>query len=285
MMERFERLSSLFVSRLMNPVWEACGDVEHDGWASLRLFLSGYAFERQGRSPDYAPAATDTVDEMRARPLAANVAAEAWTCFAQKLNNEGLNHANNPLCPRGVRYVRYYGGQPIESTTRELSAVEFAAQLQEPLVAWARDKIQKRQAPEAHEQLRSICGIDVKIASLFLRDVGVRYKLAPVNDRYLLQPIDTWVEFVIKRLAQDEAMDRTACAKFIVGKANAPERANQGMWYFCVPVAGSSRYVVRRCLDDNERYEGALARHLASLGAVATAVHCFNEENAEQSAK
>jgi len=284
-MERFERLSRLFVSRFMNPAWEACGDVDHDGWASLRLFLLGYAFERHGRSADYAPAAADTIDEMRGNVLTANMAAEGWHRFAEKLNNERLNHANNPMCPRGTRYKRRYRRGAIQrttlATTGQPSAVEFAAQLQQPLVAWAREKITRDETRGAHTQLRSIVGISDKLASFFLRDVAVRYNLAPQNDRHLLQPIDTWVEFVVKKMSHGEGMTRAACAQFIVENANAPERANQGMWYFCVPVAGSSRYVVRRCLEDNDHYEAAVDHHLSRLKTGGAAAQGFNEEKAE----
>lgn len=282
-MQRFVKLSELFISRLMKPVWEACGDVEHDGWSSLQLFLLGYAFERQGRSPDYAPAAADTIDEIRNAPLYPGVAARAWSRFAEKLNNERLNHANNPLCPRGTRYRRRYRRGAIQrttvATTGQLSAVEFAAQLQQPLVAWAKDSMTRDEIKEAHAQLRSVVGISDKLAAFFLRDVAVRYDLAPQNDRHLLQPIDTWVKFVVRELAEDEAMDRAACAKFVVGSTNVPERANQGIWYFCVPVAGSSRYKVRRCLEDAERYEAALARHLESLEGGAEAARKLNEQD------
>jgi len=281
-MERFEKLSRLYVSRLMRPAWDTCGDVEHDEWTSLRLFLLGYAFERQGRSPDYAPAATDAIDEVRGKSLTEDMALEVWSRFAKKLGNRGLNHANNPLCPRGVRYVRKYRGRRVESTTRKISAVELGAQSRVPLVAWAHAKIVGDGLRKAHKEVRRIGGISDKIASFFLRDVAVRYDLAPKNDRHLLQPIDTWVKFVVRRLNGNEEMDQASCARFIVDNAQLPERANQGIWYFCAVVAGSSRYVVRRCLEDIERYNTVLDRHLSSLEAGTTAVRDFNEENSEQ---
>jgi len=264
-MDRFERLSRLFVARFMNPVWEACGDVEHDGWASLRLFLLGYAFERQGRSADYAPAAAETIDEIRQAPFAAKMAGQAWERFAEKLNNEKLNHQNNPL--------HSGGGQ--------MSAVELAAALPEPMVTWAKKMVGSGKVRRAHAQLQRIRGIGPKIASFFLRDVAVKYHLAPGEDRDLLQPVDTWVEFVVQRLSGDGTKDRTSCARFIVENATAPERANQGMWYFCVPVAGSSRYLVRRCLEDNDRYEAAVDHHLSRLKTGGAAAQGFNEEKAE----
>ena len=60
------------------------------------------------------------------------------------------------------------------------------------------------------------------------------------------------------------------------------ERANQGIWYFCARVAESSRYIVRRCLEDQGRYDADLARHLSSLQAGTAAVGDFREESIEQ---
>ncbi len=267
MLKRFERLSQLFVTRLMNPIWDASGFVENDTWASLRLFLSGYAFERQGRSPDYAPAAADTIDEMMSSDLCPDMAAKAWDLFAHKLNNQRLNHANNPMCPYGTSYTRKYRGDQRKSSIRKISAVEFAAELDAPLVSWARDKIHAGKVEDAHKQIQRIGGIQQKIASFFLRDVAVRFNLAPAQDRWLLQPVDTWVEFVVKRLSGDDEMDKPACARFIAENSNEPEKANQGIWYFSVPVNGSSRYVVQRCLtgEDNRYYDAAISRHLTQL--------------------
>jgi len=262
MMERFERLSELFLSMLINPLWKACGDVEQDGWASLRVFLSVYAFERQGRSPDYAPAAADMIDEIREMPLRADAASRAWTRFAEKLNNKGLNPRNNPLCQGGGK----------------MSAVAFAATLPQPMVAWARDMIGGGRVREGYKALQKIRGIGPKIAAFFLRDVAVRYNIAPQNDRHLLQPVDTWVEFVVRSLSGDVGMDPRSCAEYLVEHAAAPERANQGIWYFCTQVAGSSRYVVRRCLEDATGYDVCLDKHLANLDTGAKAVCKFKEQ-------
>ena len=181
------------------------------------------------------------------------------------------------MCPRGTLYNGRYRGRQVERrTTRKLSAVEFAAQLEQPLVAWARDLVRNGHVAEAHEQLCTIRGVDVKIAPLFLRDVVLWYNLAPENDLHLLHPVDTWVEFVVRKLSRNAGMTPASCANYIVEHANAPERANQGMWYFCVHVAGSSRYVVRRCLEDDVRCNAALDRHLANLSAGGAAAAEWN---------
>lgn len=276
-MERFEKLSQLFISRLMNPIWDSCGDAVNDRWASVLLFLSSYAFERQGRSPDYAPVAVDTIDEIMTHPLCPDIAESAGIRFAEKLNNQRLNHANNPMCPKGTRYTRLFRGSQRQSSIRKISAIQFAAELETPLVSWAREKIQAGKVKEAHSQLLRIGGVHVKIASFFLRDVAVRFNLASAQDRWLLQPVDTWIEFVVKQLSGDHKMDKPTCARFIAENASEPEKANQGIWYFSVPVSGSSRYVVQRCLagEDNKHYEAAVSRHLSELEVGAEAARAW----------
>jgi hypothetical protein len=56
------------VASLTNP-GAYCPDLETDPFDSLKFFLMGYAFERQGRSSDYAPAARDTAEELKKYPL------------------------------------------------------------------------------------------------------------------------------------------------------------------------------------------------------------------------
>jgi hypothetical protein len=104
------------------------------------------------------------------------------------------------------------------------------------------------------------------------------YQLAPSQGRELLQPVDTWVRFVARALAseddlsdEDDPSDED-CAKFIVKNSRQPEAANQGIWYFCVQVANSSKYEVGLCLKDRDHMQDRLQRHLDGLVSLVSLV-------------
>ena len=56
----FEQVSCFYREMHMLPSWRKYPDHLSDIWDSLAIFL-GYAFERQGRRPDYSPAAIDAL--------------------------------------------------------------------------------------------------------------------------------------------------------------------------------------------------------------------------------
>ncbi len=193
-------LADIYRVYLLAPTVEECTGFETDPWSSLKFFLLGYAFERQGRSPDYAPAAADTIDELRGSKLDAQTVQEAWAIFSQKLGNSSLNPALNPMCPKGTQFRWGYKGETRNCLTHKVSAVEFAASHLngQCLTAWARAEIEADRVAEAHRMIRMINGIDVKVASFFLRDIATIYGLAPSKDRHLLMPVDTWIRFVVQ---------------------------------------------------------------------------------------
>lgn len=269
--------AKLYRTFMLEPTVSACPDLEADAWSSLKFFLLGYAFERQGRSPDYAPAAADTIDDLRGMSIDAEAAEAGWAIFSQKLGGRSLNHANNPMCPKGTCYSRKYE-TPYQLRTSNLSALELAAQVLEgkPIVAWAKELLADDTVAEAHRTLTLVNGVSHKIASFFLRDVATISGLKPSRDRYLLQPVDTWIRFVVQALAGDNQMDDRSCASFITEQTCDPESANQGIWYFCTMVAGSSKYLVIRCIDSPDHTRVVLDRHLATLARVGQAASGLN---------
>jgi hypothetical protein len=272
-LRKFEGLSELYVLRYMQPVWEANAGFESDPWLSLRLFLQMYAFERQGRSPDYSFAAVDAIDENRSAPLERASIRSVWNSFRRRLRD--LNYANNPLCPKGTKYSRNYRKQKRSTKVTKLSVVQFAIKLERPLVKWARDCLEHNIPSQAHGQLCSINGVGNKIASFFLRDVASTFRLAPTCDRHLLQPIDIWVRFVVHRLCKTDKLDDTECANWIVAKSSKPECMNQGIWYFCANVAQSSRYMVSRALQEPRLFDELVNRHLDELRQTASSGEAY----------
>ena len=230
-LRRCEQVGDIYCALLLTP--DICG-VEADQWESLKFLLKGYAFERQGRSDDYAPVAAHAIDSVRNRGgksgLNAHSAADVWRVFRDELSGLGigLNHAVCPLCPQGERYTRHYKGKIKESQTWQESIVDIAhAQLGGlSLLAWARNMLKAERVSAAHTILRQANGVSWKLASFFLRDIAVMYGLAPSTDRWLLQPVDVWVRLVVQRCAGDANLSDTECANYITESASQPEKAN-----------------------------------------------------------
>jgi len=101
------------------------------------------------------------------------------------------------------------------------------------------EQIKSKKIARAYRNLDGIWSIGPKIASLILRDVVYIYKLEnylSAEDYYFLQPIDTWVHNLSRRIKlvnndkiyRDEAKDITdKCFEFGVN----PIHYNQGVWY------------------------------------------------------
>lgn len=101
------------------------------------------------------------------------------------------------------------------------------------------EQIKSKKIAEAYRNLDGIWSIGPKIASLILRDVVYIYELESYlskEDYYFLQPIDTWVHNLSKRIElvnsdkiyRNEAKDITdKCFEFGVN----PIHYNQGVWY------------------------------------------------------
>ena len=101
------------------------------------------------------------------------------------------------------------------------------------------EQIKSKKIAEAYRSLDGIWSIGPKIASLILRDVVYIYELENYlsdEEYYFLQPIDTWVHNLSKRIElvdrnkiyKVEAKDITdKCFKFGVN----PIHYNQGAWY------------------------------------------------------
>ena len=275
MLSRLEDLAELYTIRNQLPVWQDNANRPDEPWGAVRLFLQGYAFERQGASPDYAVVAAEAIDDVRGEQIGKDDAAAVWAAFERRLDGEKPNYANNPLCPKDTRYVRHYLGNEKRSTVAKISAIELAAALPQTLVAWARAEVNQECVRRAHEELCQVNGVGDKIASFFLRDVATYYGLAPRHERYLLQPVDVWVRWVARILADDNGMGDAECAQFITHNAANPERANQGMWYYCAVVCHSSRYLVTTSLRDRQRLDRLVQQHVEELRLGAEAADRF----------
>lgn len=239
----FQAVADLYRAGIMVLREEALNDPV----LALSQFLFGYAFERQGRSPAYAPIARHVIEAEAAASSFwqdEEMPRKAWKSFCSTLNelrrDAKPNPMNNPLCPQGQSYLTKWG----QKETPQPSVLQFVQQKLEEfdynIVAWARRVLIDGQVHTVHGDLCSINGIGPKIASFFLRDVGWCSGIQVVCHRDLLQPVDVWVERTVTRLDPAATGQETA---WIVQESQSagvlPEAVNAGLWYFGALIAGS----------------------------------------------
>jgi len=255
----FSRVALVSQRRFVDQLWSRYPEAADSTWESLGLFLEGYAFEREGRAAGFPAAAADVIAELRSLTLDPS---DVWLRFSNKLGNVGLNIKNNPLAPKGTQGTDKNGKIFI---TNQKSAIELANEVGIPLVQWALRGLKENRAAEIHAKIREVTGVGEKIAALFLRDVACRYQVFPSSSRFLLQPVDTWVERSASLVGMAAGKNP---AEFIFEiadkKGDEPERINQGMWYFGAEIAGS-QYRLSQALPNLDKAEAWLKDHLDSL--------------------
>lgn len=220
----------------MLPVWNRYQNHRKDIWDSLALFLEAYAFERQGRRPDYFHVAVDALFCCKDNNsiLKPNLVNDIWKHFSTLLNNKNLNYQNNPLYP---------GTNPDnKKVAQKTSVIEFVINkkiIPSTFTTYFQNQInQGKNIENAFNLIKSIRGIGDKIASFYLRDLAdtMEIDLNNIHDRFLLQPIDIWVERTVKNLAGYQKMEKYLVAKWIVDTSIQyninPERVNMGIWFF-----------------------------------------------------
>lgn len=274
----FAQLGSLFEARFLKPLWERYPSRDTDDWEAVGIFLSGYAFERQGAKPDYHHVAADTVRRLAGEGCSLTdetTAKKVWDTFSKTSGGAKLNFANNPLCPQATYYTRKTGS----TLTYSKSLIEFLHDLTEVglpanIISFAKTGLQLDRTRDVHRGIQDINGIGSKIASLFLRDVAVIYNTFPAKDRYLLQPVDVWVKRVFDKLTDNESHDTETIQQGIVDVATRidvlPEAVNQGMWYFSSQVADSD-YRLSKALSDLSYARALLQEYIRAVNREVTA--------------
>jgi len=265
----FERISLCFQVG-MRRTWERYNGHRTNIWESLAIFLGSYAFERQGRRPDYSDAAVDALlacERNNQGNLNQGVCTEIWQDFSMRLNQQGLNRRNNPLYPTtNPNNIANLGNKPcvIEVVVnRGMSANGLT------LTTYLRNRIQNSGIRDAFELLRSIRGVGPKVASLYLRDLAVIMDIHLANDpnnRFLLQPIDRWVERTVVALS-NQHLNRRQAAEWIVDNSNQPELVNMGIWYFGSQIAKSA-YKLNSVLLNIDNAQGLVQDHIDLLGTI-----------------
>ena len=84
-LQLFDDISCFYRQMLMLPLWNKYQNYQNSIIDSLAIFLEGYAFERQGRRPDYFHVAVDSlIICYRNNNFTAGC---IWNNFRQLLNN------------------------------------------------------------------------------------------------------------------------------------------------------------------------------------------------------
>jgi len=278
-------VSCFFKEFLLNPLWDKYNNHTDNIWDSLAVFLEAYAFEHQQRKPDYLHASVDALFAYREQggDLNQNDAARnIWELFTGLLNNQGLNEQNNPLCPQGTDYQRRDGRIYRTNQRSVIQLVSNNTDIQNnSLTAYLKDKIVGDCINEAWGLLKSIQGVNSKIASLFLRDITyiMGIDLNEKQNRHQLQPIDIWVRRTVKTLTNNQQMSDLDIAKWIFNKSQenavTPELVNMGIWYFGAQVA-TSEYRLTKALNDINYANTLFAEHREQFKRVCH--NCLNME-------
>lgn len=236
-LQLFQDVSCFYRQMLMIPLWNKYPDYKKNVVDSLAIFLEGYAFERQGRRPDYFHVAVDSLIHCSnaLTPIC------VWNNFKQLLNNQRLNHRNNPLYPSN-------NPDNIQNINNKMSVIEVLSSFQKPVTLsqniYNLIKLNKNMI-QSFNFLKTIRGIGNKIASFYLRDLVVvlNLNLSNIQNRVLLQPIDIWVERTVTYLAGNQNMNKTQVANWIVTNSLQynlnPEYINMGIWFYCSLIANS----------------------------------------------
>ena len=233
--------------------------MESDWLQGLQFYLHGYAYERQGRSPEYSVAAVEAIaqaSENDPKKPDSEFPQRAWDAFLQILrlpqNGKGANSHNNPLFPKQAP-----GKESASSLILRLENSNYN------LVNIVLTMLNSGAVEQAHTFLCQIRGTGRKINSLFLRDMVFMFNLHIDQNHLLLQPVDIWVRRLIRLLMGLEADvpkgqkdDYSADAKIAealiyLSKAAAvsPLALNQGVWYLGSQIAGSKLKLIQYVED------------------------------------
>ena len=248
--------------------------MDSDWLQGLQFYLHGYAYERQGRSPEYSAAAVEAVRQAikagRKEPDS-EFPFRAWDAFLRILrlppDGKGANPPNNPLCQKEGA-----GKESVTSLILKLQDYDYN------LIKTVLALLKGGTAKNAHTFLCQIRGTGSKINSLFLRDIVLIYDLPVGQDDPLLQPIDTWVRRLTRLLMgvqadvpKDEKDDYSNDAKiaetiiYLSKTAGvSPLILNQGAWYFGAQIAGTKGKLVSY-VEDRLRPSDAVNQKVSLL--------------------
>ena len=274
-LDLFEQVSCFHCKMFTEPLWNKYPAYATDIWHSLAIFLEGYAFERQGKNPDYPYAAVDALfysREQNNNIFNQQIINLMWDRFSELLNNQNLNQRNNPIYPSTNPDNLRIGNERFSLVEVVINNIPQ----QNTLATYLRNLInQTHNIQGPFNILTRIRGIGPKIASFYLRDLVyiMNIDLANIQNRNLLQPIDTWVKRTVEILTNDENMNNRQIGEWVVSNCLEnninPERVNMGMWFFCSQIV-KSKYKLETILNNLNDARNLLQEYKEILENVVT---------------
>lgn len=189
---------------------EACN------WYDALIHFKNYAYERNvtGAISHYRKIADLVLEPLRNRKRwSATLETTIWDNFKNNCSNEKIkpNDQVDPLKP---------------SSNNKKSLEKFVwdktNKVDTTIASWAFNMLRENKLMEAHQQLKTVWGIGDKIASFYLRDIfWLGSELSPeapltmIDNIYLIQPVDIWVERAAKAIGCKEK-SKKEIAKYIL---------------------------------------------------------------------
>jgi len=222
MIKRLKRIvaASPFYSDIMSK------ELLSDEYTSLRVFLNNYAHERNVSVRKYAELACLTIYKQyqgEITNIRVGEPEKAWAIYKSLRDDKypklGLNATHNPM-------NEDKGALRVMKDHKIIHLSKFLV-----------DQIKNDDLKKAHKILKTIRGVGDKIASLYLRDLVTSAKIDEnaLNDTYLLQPVDIWVNRGLKLLLENVPKKMVERQKAIDKLCNTHNISgidfNRGCWF------------------------------------------------------
>lgn len=184
-------------------------------WYEALIHFKNYAYERNmtGAISRYREIADLVLEPLRSRKRwSSNIETTIWDNFKNKCSSENIkpNEQVDPLKPSSAN-----------KKSLEKFVWDATSGINPTIATWAFNMLLENKLIEAHQQLKTVWGIGDKIASFYLRDIfwlgsdlSPSKQLSQIDNIYLIQPVDIWVERAAKAIGCKEK-SKIEIAKYI----------------------------------------------------------------------
>ena len=228
------------------------GLTEECNWYDALIHFKNYAYERNmtGAISRYREIANIVLEPLRNIERWSTSSEDTiWNNFKDQCLIEKIKHNEqvDPLKPS------IGNKKSLEKFVWDITNGE-----NDTIAIWAFNMLSENKLKEAHQQLKTVWGIGDKIASFYLRDIfwlgsnlSPDIPLTEIENLYLIQPVDIWVERAAKAIGCEEK-SKTAIATSILSFEQdlglPPGGGNIGFWML------GSNY-----LDDTDNFDNVIS--------------------------